>query len=413
MAKELACGKAAKRTKGFGAQSMTSKEMEKFIIEHGTDGAKKALKAIKGPPSRGDLCVIFHTFRAGRAEIAKGEGVNQRNFRLTPSPNRARVMKVLSSLSSPNMSPNKTLKVFAFMEGKKKRNLRRVLKSFPRRPMLGLNGKPLKLKHEHVYGPRVYTGRRGHAREVSNKNANSGSNRNGGNYASGGSNNERVGVNNVHFVRGGLNNKRNVVGNKPKAVSRFNVTAAFLAQKVKAGERLSRLRVPSSSSSSRSSGSSSPFVPRPLKMIKFPRTGKLERVSTRSKPYLRPGTRAHVSILNISNADRQRWNDYKMFAPRKISPAQKSRLANSLLLKNMLGSSSNSNSSMSPKKKRATNVKARIMQKLKRMSRKKKNTFKNKVVVTRAGNMHRALGNAGNASYIKTLLKRHAKSNSN
>ena len=84
MSKEIACGKRAKGS-GYGVQSMTSDQMKKFIETKGTVDAKEALKGkVK---SRGELCVILHSFREGRKIIQEG-GVSS-NFRLTPSPNRA------------------------------------------------------------------------------------------------------------------------------------------------------------------------------------------------------------------------------------------------------------------------------------------------------------------------------------
>ena len=70
----MSCGKVASRTPGLGAMSMKVDEMKKFIQSHGTDAAKSALRAIKGAPSRDELCAIFHTFKAGRDEIRKGVG---------------------------------------------------------------------------------------------------------------------------------------------------------------------------------------------------------------------------------------------------------------------------------------------------------------------------------------------------
>ena len=376
MMKELACGKKAKSTKGFGVQSMSVAEMKQFIKEKGTDGAKAALKAVKGVPSRGDLCVIFHSFRAGRAEIAKGEGVM--NFRLTPSPNRARVRAALRSMSSPNMSPNKTLRVFAFMEGKKKRNLGRVLRAFPRKNKLNY----LKTKREYPYGPMVLTQKRDrrlvapsipeapansnsnsnysknyfNKKNVSNSNYstnNNQSNRNGGN--------NYIGKGNVHFVHGGFNKNKRVV--KKKEVSRFNIMLpAFLAQKVKAGNKLVRMpALPGSNSPKRLRS------PPPLKMQVFPRTGKLMRKPTRSVP----GTKARFSNVQLKNAARERAVNYRKSVNKDMSPAQKSMLANRLFqasIKKVMGSS---NSNESPTMKRVKNVKLRLMQKLKRMERRK------------------------------------------
>ena len=73
----MSCGKVASRTPGLGAQSMKVDEMKKFIVSHGTEEAKRALKAIKGAPSRDELCGIFHTFKAGRDEIRKGVGMHK------------------------------------------------------------------------------------------------------------------------------------------------------------------------------------------------------------------------------------------------------------------------------------------------------------------------------------------------
>ena len=121
--KEIACGKAPKRTPGFGAQSMSNPKLKAFIQSEGSQEAKAALAAVTGTPSRGQLCVIMHMFRAGRVEIKKGEGQGSLNL------NSPKKVAKNFNLSSPNLSPMKELQVFALGEELKKRRLRDILRS--------------------------------------------------------------------------------------------------------------------------------------------------------------------------------------------------------------------------------------------------------------------------------------------
>ena len=95
MTKEEACG--ARAVAGApGVKGMGGEDIKKFIKEHGTEAAKQALRG--KAKSRGELCVILHSFRAGREKIAASGAMS--NFRLTPSPNRGS-----SSSSNSNKSP--------------------------------------------------------------------------------------------------------------------------------------------------------------------------------------------------------------------------------------------------------------------------------------------------------------------
>ena len=97
--KEKACGGRA-RGPGYGVQSMKTVEMLKFIKDNGTIAAKESLAG--GLKSRGELCVILHSFRAGRELIKAGGGVSN-NFRLTPSPNRAAAPAAVRARKAPQM----------------------------------------------------------------------------------------------------------------------------------------------------------------------------------------------------------------------------------------------------------------------------------------------------------------------
>ena len=90
--KEKACGLRQKKG-ALGAVGMSGDDIKKFIQTNGTEAAKVALSGkIK---SRGEMCVILHSFRAGR-ELIAASGVRS-NFRMTPSPNRSKTVTRRSS----------------------------------------------------------------------------------------------------------------------------------------------------------------------------------------------------------------------------------------------------------------------------------------------------------------------------
>ena len=388
--RELACGKAAKRTKGFGAQSMTNVEMKKFIQEHGSEKAKMALKAISGVASRGQMCAIFHMFRRGREEISKGEG--QGKLRLSPSPNR-RISPVRSNggsnSSSSEMNMKKMLNVFAFGEGRKKRQLKSILSAFKPK-----KNSHLMKKREHGFGPKVLM-----ARPPKRASSSSNTNRGGNNrYSSNGSRSNRsyasnyggsnVGNNIMKFANyQNLRAKRNKKVIKVKEASRFSKRNMFA--RVKAGEKR-RARTPSPSSSSNRPRR---LVKKNYPMMKFPQVagGVLGTKPTRSVPYHRIGTGSKVSKLQLMKADEERWRKYEKLSKPNMSPNKKAMLANKLLqeaIVNVMGTSpvfksrrapvvrrnngsASSSSSASPAQIRAKNVKARLMQKLRAMERRK------------------------------------------
>ncbi len=100
MAKEEACGKR-KIKDAPGVKGKDGDEIIKFIKDHGTDAAKRLVRGKK--PSRPELCVILHSFRAGR-ELIAASGARS-NFRMTPSPNRS---SNSSSNSNANVPKNKS-----------------------------------------------------------------------------------------------------------------------------------------------------------------------------------------------------------------------------------------------------------------------------------------------------------------
>ena len=369
--RELACGKAAKRTKGFGAQSMTNVEMKKFIQEHGSEKAKIALKSISGVASRGQMCAIFHMFRRGREEIAKGEG--QGRLRLTPSPNRRRspARSSSSGSSSPNMNVKKMLNVYAFSEGRKKQHLKSILKAF--RPRRNVH---LIKKREHGFGPKVLMARpqkrasSSSNRNVSNKHYSSGGSRSNRSYASnyGGSN---VGNNIMKFANyQNLRAKRNKKVIKVKAPSRFSKRNMF--QRVKAGAKR-RPRTPSPSSSS-NSNKPRRLTKKNYPMMRVPSVYRhLGSIPTRAGvPFHRTGTQSPETKRKINAAHAERMRKYASLVRPGMTAAKKSALSNQLLqkaIRNVMGNS-NSNANVSPTK-RAKNVKARIMKKLRAMERRK------------------------------------------
>ena len=358
MSRELACGKAPKRTKGFGSQSMTSKEMIKFIIDEGTLEAKKALADISGPVSRGQLCVIFHMFRKGREEIAKGDV--PAGFRLTPSPNRAAVPKAASpkrmvgsmsvpirargrtasysvsrprsASSSPNYSPNKMAKILAFTKGSERR---RLLKS----GLKGLRPKRIgivkKVHGVNVYMkyPPKYANAVPVDVEYKNNGAKSNSNKSqASNY--GGSNSAGSNGNRITFVNyQNLRAKRNKVV-KAAPSSRF-------AKKMKVRKVGSRKFKKKSA--------------RPV-MMKKARTqsylqfaslknNKTARIPTSSKMY--GGSMSSRSRAQIKAASDARWKKYDAMIRQMQAERKRRRGSGSS------SGSSSSNSNLSPNKKAA------------------------------------------------------------
>lgn len=396
MHKRDSCGKAPKRTPGYGVQSMTAPVMKKFIEAHGTEKAKAALKAIKGNPLRGDLCAIFHMFAAGREEIARGEGM--RNYRFSPlsnarspvrSPNAGPAPRSSSSRSSssrsPKFSPARLLKIAAFMQGRNKRMLKRVLKAMPKR----LNY--LKPRNEYMYGVKVLTGRPTRGGNQRYSNGNNGSRGNNGSY----NNNNYFGKKNVHFRRGGFNNARNKVvkqapakrAKKKSKKFQFNIGEAERANYFKVmkpenkGVRYyPKNNSPTSSEKRRMKPKVANRFVNFLAQTKNVRKGVYNRVPTRPRVQA-PGTKAHASNARLNNAARASRNKFTKAVSPKMSPSQQAALANKLLLKEIFGSNSPppprarvnfpQNAPPSPKK-RGAKYSTKLSKKLAGMARKTK-----------------------------------------
>lgn len=387
MNKQTACGKAAKRTPGYGVQSMSVAAMKEFIKTEGTLAAKGALSALKGNPARGDLCGIFHMFARGREEIAKGEGM--RNYKFSPSSNARRSpvrspvrRSPMRSMSSPNFSPARLLKIAAFMQGRNKRMLKRVLKAMPKR----LNY--LKPRNEYMYGVKVLTGRPTRGGNQRYSNGNNGSRGNNGSY----NNNNHFGKKNVHFKRGGFNNARNVVVKRAPAKKTskkflFNTVSAERAKYFKVmkpenkGVRYyPKNNSPTSSEKRRMKPKVANRFVNFLAQTKNVRKGVYNRVPTRPRVQA-PGTRAHASNARLNNAARASRNKFTKAVSPKMSPSQQAALANKLLLKEIFGSNSPppprarvnfpQNAPPSPKK-RGAKYSTKLSKKLAGMARKVK-----------------------------------------
>lgn len=373
---ELACGKAAKRSKGYGAQSMTNPEIHKFITMEGSQAARQALRNLGSKPaSRGQLCVILHSFRRGREEIAKGEG--QGGLRINSpvrrrSPSRSPVRS--SGSSSPEMNMKKLLNVVAFSEGLKKRRIKRILTAM--RPKKNAH---LMKKREHMFGPVILMGRPPQRasssssnfnirnRTVSNKSNGSRSGSRSGSLSKGGSgsgsrsnwgnysvSNENK-FNTSHYMH--LNSKFNKVpskkGKKKKATSRFSTREMFPI--VKPSQKVKRVRAR--------------MVKKKYPLMVVPRVagGMMGSIPTRpGVPFHMAGSRSPATKLKIAKAHNERMRQYAKLMKPNMSKTEKAALSNRLMqraIKNVMGNSSNNES---PNKKRAKNVKARIMKKLAR-----------------------------------------------
>ena len=313
MSSGLACGKRA-RGGDFGAQSMKTDEMKKFIQDNGTVGAKKALKEIKGVPKREQLCEIFHTFRAGREQIQKGEGF--RNFKVSSNNKKAagaaagsaRWANVENSSSSKKSSVENTVeemlnKLLAKNQNKRAANKEEMNAEFAKE----LKSKGLRRVREG--GVFVITAKP----SVRVKNYQSNNQSNGGNS---GNANNNYGNNNV-FNRGAkhvnyqnLSRRRNKVVKPKNSGHRFNKKKReYLAQKVKPGTRLARMYRKESSSSSETRERRRRVTKPNSTMMEFPSAGgALSRVPTRSVPYHAAGSRSRATQeqLRLANDEKQR-----------------------------------------------------------------------------------------------------------
>jgi hypothetical protein len=298
---DAVCGKKALRRRSNvdqGVKYMSVDEMKKFIRDNGTADAKNKLKAVM---KRGELCEIFHSFKAGLDEIKKSLASNETSPK-KPAQAARRVMNNVNSGSNKagNASPTESeiermLNNFASSQERKKRANKNNAKN---------NHFGLIQKREYPYGVKVLT--RAPNRHVNNAPGRSGSNRSnrnnfGGNWSS---NNGRG--QNVHF--GKLMTKHNKgKGKVMKQVSKAQQT--YLEQRVGKGNRPKTMRElvanarrakgNSSSNSnapsslgSRSSGSSS--SPRKVAMKKavrkptfmaFPSVGERPLAESRRVPF--------------------------------------------------------------------------------------------------------------------------------
>jgi hypothetical protein len=373
MNKELVCGKRAltrKHASDDGVLYMTTDEMKKFVQVKGSEEAKAKLKSVKGVVKRGELCQIFHMFKAGRDEIRKSSGLIK-NFRLespnapvrAPAPVR-RVMNNINSGSNNNKrrpasaasssnkrrpaaasaSPTQSdiermLNNFASSEGRKRRaNKNAANYKAERNKAKNLKRKGLVMKREYgAFGVKVLTrappnyrvNNRGEIVNVPGGRSGSNSNNFGVNNGNFSSSNGRG--KNVHFGR--LMTKQNTgKGKVLKQISRAQKMYAnqrvgkgnkmktlkeFVANVRRARRSSSSSNAPSSFGSSSSSGSSrsrsSPRraaakVARKPTFIAFPSVGgeATRRRQTRSVPYHLPGTRSHVSKKQLKFAKEER-----------------------------------------------------------------------------------------------------------
>ena len=346
MNKELICGKKAVKGRP-GVLSMEKDDMKAFIRQSGTEEARKALRSIKGEPKRGQLCVIFHMFKAGRDKIRESAGYVQ-NFKLN-SPNRPASPPRVSRVASPpraarrsvmnninSNSNNKPAPRTARVASSPRRNVvasntdieamlnnllakARAAKNAAknnvnRNEAANLKKRGLMKRREHMYGPLVTMARPRFA-AVSNQNF---TNRNrNNNYEDDDFFNVNRNANKaVEFARGGLRNRRNETKRTPvENTSRFGAKRkAYLSQKVRPSrkERLAKLRMKKSNNSS--SSNRRPMTKPSFPAMVVPSVGgeATRRVPTRaSAPYHLPGTRSRVNKKQLKVADEERWRRLK------------------------------------------------------------------------------------------------------
>ena len=266
--KEEACGKRAKKG-ALGVIGMSGDDIKKFIQTSGTGAAKVALSGkVK---SRGEMCVILHSFRAGR-ELIAASGIRS-NFRMTPSPNRSpntskpaprraspvkmtkeqerayfTTMPKLVRTVSPNMRTNMERELNNFIKSEQNRKAMELYKE-----MEGLT-KSKKEKSYVQYGVRIL-GKRPTGEQiqeamkkksVNKKKNNSSSSSNNNNVSSvrsersergsnaSGSNSNRGGSNNGGSVNGnGINRSQyqNLTAKRNKIVKVKNTSSRFTKKK--------------------------------------------------------------------------------------------------------------------------------------------------------------------------------------
>ena len=353
MSKEIACGKRAKGS-GYGVQSMTSDQMKKFIETKGTVDAKEALKGkVK---SRGELCVILHSFREGRKIIQEG-GVSS-NFRLTPSPNRApapvkvrarraaqtiirRGGKTVTARSgsntNSNMSPTALLnKLIANANAARK--MKKPIKSYTEyqygvrilgsRPSgkaikdslmrkTGIVGRASSSSSSASSGNRSIRG--GRSSRGSSASSRSGSNRNGSNRNSGGNNNGN-GINRSHY--------QNLTAKRSKEAKVKNTSSRFAKKKKNLFPKIKINSIKHVVHRGRKTKS-------PLFMV-VPSTGGTltARKPTRPGAYFIHGSRSVATKNQLRMANNERWRRYENVLKRDPTnnTNKRSALANKLMI---------------------------------------------------------------------------------
>ena len=342
MNRELICGKKAVKGRP-GVLSMEKDDMKAFIRQSGTEEAKKALRSIKGEPKRGQLCVIFHMFKAGRDKIRESAGY-VKNFKLN-SPNRPASPPRVSRVASPpraarrSNSNNKPASRVASPPRASRRNVvssntdietmlnnllakARAAKNAAknnanRNNAANLKKRGLMKRREHMYGPLVTMVRPKFA-AASNQNF---TNRNtNGNYEDDDFFNLKGNANKaVDFARTGLRNRREE-GKVVRNTSVFgSKRKAYVQQKIRPNRKEKFMKMYQKNSASNGNNSSSNSVKKPLTKPSFPAmmvpsVGGMatRRVPTRaSAPYHLPGTRSRVNKKQLKVADEERWRRLK------------------------------------------------------------------------------------------------------
>ena len=390
-----ACGARAKKG-NYGVQSMDIPQMRSFILEHGTKEAAGAVIR-KSVMSRGELCALFHSFRRGREEIAKGVGMQ--GLRLTPSPVH-RVSPVRTGGSPPkrrNKTPPKrrvpkpksrtpSPEKVAFNKLSPGKMLNALLSNVAHSPKKAHNRHAHLIgRREHMYGPIVLGGRPPKRYSPTGNNnrlsqGSTGSNRShGGNY---GNESNR----NNNFTKGmNFQNLRAKLNKAIKEVSptRFNTRNMFPIRPLGRKAKLvvnpvvkQRMKTVLRQLMEKTRGRVAAAMAVPLAKRK-----KQTFMIVPHAPSImdRIGTKAVISNMALRQAEKERWNKFAKIVKPNMTRAQKSSLANKLLhdtIRTVMGrnnSNSNNNSGSIPKarSKAVSGVKELLSKKLRAMERRK------------------------------------------
>jgi hypothetical protein len=316
--KSSACGGRKGGKGSTGVRAMDSGEITMFIERQGTAAAKDALFMSKKPVSRGALCVILHSFRAGRELIQQGGAAS--NFRLTPSPNRMAPVPVQRPRVSKTMfRPGGKRVNVTVSNASSNENVNTMLNKLMKKE--NKKESPKKFYFEYPFGVKI-AGRRPRPRPVRRNNApssssSSSSNRNNRMFSNG------SGSGSSGSNRGNSNFGSNGNGNNP--VNYTNTAAKPTEKKKEAKAKNTNTRFEKKKKKKLKPGvklvsefkkTEHGMQGRPTRKVSYmnvPASGAnnaTRRVPTRPKGLFTHGSGSRPTKNQLRIADRLRWNRY-------------------------------------------------------------------------------------------------------